>query len=397
MRVAIPAALLLLLLLALSCGPGVGEGFPEKDAGDGLDTDADSDSDTDTDTSTSIQEWHDCPSEIDSDCEVGQPGLEPLLAADEIGPEISFVAMGRNALLAARTIDTVVEPLIVWMDFDEYEGIDSLGLATLPTPPLTSIDPLAIAGDLDQDVFGFEAMALVEEDDGPTLLGSNVQLAETGDLVPVPNGDVPTTAELRGLVYVQQKVPQQDPQYNLVCAYGDGIFCFDGAEWTTELPAGIGGPINDVGMLQVDERRMLVVGDGGFLARDSASGWIELVSGTASDLLALSVDDEHFLAAGRDGAHVWGSAAETWSCPVGNGTAVTLSGVPDEGVSCVLDSGPITYWTFGLDEYGPKLCDTGAELSGVLDSRIVGCDASLNLFLLTAQGLFGGHECVAVE
>jgi hypothetical protein len=384
---------LLLALCAPGCGPGVGEGFP--DTVGASDTDGDTDTDGDSDSDSDV--WHDCPPAIEPACAEEQPDLDLLLEAAEIGPDVAFVAMGRNALLATRSGAGVAQPLLVLMDFDEFEGVEALGLAQLPAPPSEPLIAVGVAGDLDAEIFGFTAMALAADSSGYALYGTSVEFAQTGDLEAVPGGAVPTDAELRGLAYLQQKVPQNDPQYELLCAYGDGVYCFDGAQWAVEVPTGQGGPINDVGMLLADERRMLVVGDGGFLARDSGAGWLVLQSGSASDLLAVSVDDELFVAAGRDGALVWGTPSEIHPCAVDGGTVVTLSGVPDEAVAAVYADGPIASFSYGLDEHGPRLCQTGAAVDGALDSRIVGCDSSQNLFVLTAAALNGGSECAVVE
>ena len=106
------------------------------------------------------------------------------------------------------------------------------------------------------------------------------------------------------------------------------------AEWTTLLPAGLGGPINDVGMLQADERRMLVVGDGGFIARDSASGWIEIEPGTTSDLLALSVDDEHITDIQADGI-IFSTPAGSTAYNMSAGGAIVAPGVPGLSLTAI--------------------------------------------------------------
>jgi hypothetical protein len=390
----------LLWLLPLGCGPGVGEGFP----GDGgvaegdsdTDVDSDSDTDSDTDTDTGPPEYHECPVEMQSECQSEQPGIETLLEAVELGPDITFAGMGRNALIAARTVDETTSPLMVRMDFDEYDGVESLGLAELAEPPTSSLTPVAVVGDLDSDIFGYWALVLVEGDDGYSFMGTDVYYMETGELVPLPAVAPPATTELRGLIYLQQKVPDAAPDYEKVCAFGDGLFCFDGSGWTTLIEPAAGTSINDIGMIYFDGvYQLLAVGDDGWIAHRDGETWSAIDSGTAQDLLTVSVDDTVFTAAGREGTVVYGTAAETVACEIAEQTILVLSGIPDEGILGIFDTGPVFFWQLG--EWGPTACLTGADVPDALETRIVGCDASLNLFVLTEAALYGGNECVVVE
>lgn len=389
---------LTLWLLNAACGPGVGEGFlVEQSAGDAdSDTDADTDADTDSDSDTGPPTYEECPSEILDDCEQEQPGMETLLEAAELGPEVVFAGMGRNALIATRTVDETPAPLFVRMDFDEYDGVESLGLAELAEPPTSPLTPIAVTGDLEQEVFGYWALVLVEDGDGYSLLGTDVYYQSTDELTLLSEAAPPVTTELHGMVYLQQKVPVNDPEFELVCAFGDGLICFDGTAWTTLIEPGVGVPINDIGVFEVgDERQLLAVGDGGWIARRSDGQWYELPSETDRDLLTVSVDHEQFVAAGRDGTVVYGTAEEIVACDIAADTVLVLSGIPDEGVLGIFETGPVFFWELG--DWGPTACLTGAEVLGALETRIVGCDASLNLFVLTEEAVYGGHECVAVE
>jgi len=390
---------LLLFQFVAGCGPGVGEGFPDggpDDSAGDSDTDADTDADADTDTDTGPGEYHECPTEMEGDCEQGQPGMETLLEAGELGPDVAFAGMGRNALVAARTVDEMIAPLLVRMDFDEYDGVESLGLAEPAEPPTTSLVPVAVVGDLEQDVFAYWALVLVAGDGGYSLFGTSVAYESTGELAPLPEAAPPATSELRGLLYLQQKVPVTAPEFELVCAFGDGLFCFDGASWTTLIEPDSGAQINDMGVIEVgDERQLLAVGDDGWIGRRAGSAWVDLASDTDRDLLSVSVDGPRFVAAGREGTVVYGTAAGAVDCEIASGDILVLSGIPDEGVLGVLETGPVFYWELG--EWGPTACLTGASVPDALETRIVGCDASLNLFVLTEQALHGGSECVVVE
>jgi hypothetical protein len=380
--------------LVASCGPGVGEGFPEDpSAGDaGTDTDTD----TETDTGTGDPFYEECPSAIQDDCQQEQPAMETLLAAEELGPGVTFAAMGRNSLVAARTVDAATAPLFVRMSFSEYDGVESLGLAELAEPPVSSLTPVAVVGDLNEDVFGYWGMVLAADGAGYSLLGTSVFYQETEELVALPEAGPPTTAELRGLIYLQQKVPDTDPELEQVCAFGDGLLCFDGVEWTTLIEPGSDTLVNDIGMLYFDSAyQLLAVGDGGWIAHRDGESWVELASGTDRDLLGVSVDHVRFTAAGRDGALVYGTAQEIVSCEISDTTILVLSGIPDEGVMGIFETGPVFYWELG--DWGPLVCETGAEVPGALETRIVGCDASQNLFVLTEQALHGGNECMVVE
>ncbi|MCP4604421.1 MAG: hypothetical protein GY847_28515, partial [Proteobacteria bacterium] len=172
------------------------------------------------------------------------------------------------------------------------------------------------------DLGGF-ATALVC-DGSVCRLDGVFNLGDPPQFEPIPNGEVPLP-EVRGMVgifdYEQNSLAK-------ICAFGDGIVCFDGFSWLVELEPGSGPLFNDVALRQDENRNnkfIIAVGEEGRIAQQNAEGWIELDLKTDADLYSVStahdyLEEGFWAAAGADGALVVGLPDSLLECRVADET-----------------------------------------------------------------------------
>lgn len=379
---------IVIFALAVGCGPGVAEGpIPLHTEKDGSIED------------TSSQGFT-CPNPIESAC--GDPGdLYPaLIAASQIDTDARIVALARNALLLERTRSGIEEPVVWIMDFEHPEDTHERGRAELPSRPSSPIRPIGLAYNLespfDMDLYARVAVVLLESDEGSALYEAPMRPGgtETADLVPMENGVLPTEGKLRGLTYLDEKVSGDDSAYfDRLCAFGDGIFCFDGSSWTTEIEPGSGAMFNDLGVLGVGENNYVIaVGDNGRIALDSAAGWRDMDSGTAENLMSVSVHIDRFTAVGSNGILVDGTADNAAACSVSSETLIAINRLGAEKIVGVTESGKV--FTGRLDDLRGELCYQGPSLGSAIDARPHGCDSGNdNYLVITSDFLYGKIEC----
>jgi predicted small lipoprotein YifL len=371
-------------LSALSgCGPGVGEGpirTPPPDDTADSGTDSDSDSDSDADSGTAAPTCPEFPPVECPDDELDPPAL--LLEASAVGPNLELVDLDNDALLARRETDAGVTSIVVAAQLDaEEEALPLvLGVAELAFDDGGPATPVALATRLAApfDDGGTNAVILVEASGAYALYGSTAAPGEDGVITALPNGGVPTTGEARGLVYLRNKVDgdlAELPEMNRVCAFGDGLFCFDGADWLEEIPAGAGAPLSAVTVLDDGlEGQTVAVGDGGRIAVKTGGAWQELDLGDDADLAAASAHPGRFTAAG-DGLLVDGDADGQLVCAEGGGSFVSLNwsiDLAEPGASYFIAlsaTGEILRGSVG--EGAGELCDTGHGVPGAKKGRLL--------------------------
>jgi hypothetical protein len=289
-------------------------------------SDADADTDTGTDTGTGGG-WA-CPVATGAPC-TGD-AYAPGASASSLGEGYGFVAAkDRGVLLATRPDGSGGrEPVLVvgeWCATPIGEACD-FGLVTLAEPPdgpLTAIglvsDPCPYEGGygfLDRDsVLGHPAMILLCSPDECALFAMVVDEPVSARLEPVPGGVVPF-GDARGLVRLasdEWSAAPGDP----VCAFGDGLACFDGGEWTVVVEPGDTGVLLAAAAVMLDgEPGLVAVGESCRMLRVAAGEVVDVPLECATDLVSVDEQDG-FLAAGGDGLLVLGFVDEMLLCPLG--------------------------------------------------------------------------------
>jgi len=324
------------LLLQLAVPPACRDevSVEDDDADTGADTDADSDTDSDTDTDGG---W--CGDGLDGDCPEGWGELTPLLEASSLEGEVRFSALSEigRAILAERTTGDVTTPLVIVGD----SLFGDVGLADPELPPAEPLTPVAISAT--ESALLPLHVALLCSETACALWGTDVEHGETGLLSPVAGGEVPSSmSEARGLTRIPGDITQ-------LCVFGDGIACFDGETWTTEVEPGSGPPFNDVELVGYDDRPF-AVGDEGRILRRTETGWVAEESGTDEALVGVASGWGDVLAiVGAEGTLIVGtSEPSTWqSC--------LASDTPMLGLAWTVTDSPITNWLELLTTAGTVL------------------------------------------
>jgi hypothetical protein len=400
--------LVALSVFAVSCRHVEEGSFGDTDSNSDADTDADSDADGDTDSDTDPA----CPGFIGEGCEedTGAP-LPLLVTAEELGVD-RFVGVAHSVLLAARfpASDTTVNDGIAAFFGDPTTYPEAVWEPVAIPDLVDALQPISIvAGDIANGPYGVTVL-FCDRGDGVCGLLRAVQgeWANTTALEVLPEGEVPTGGDLRGANYFPS-FPGFDSA--VVCAFGDGIFCFDGTAWTTEIPPGAGPPFNDMDCDRNGDNyctMFAAVGDDGRRAYDNPEydEWVDGFADTSEDLLALSGAG---LVAGGTGGVLENDAV----CTVADSPVVGLYGhwfelpgetPPDTPVAIpfvgITEDRRLFFGSYsGFD--GPHfspLCPgaldpDGPEVGKALSVGYFFCGVSYNRLALTEQALYGTLEC----
>jgi hypothetical protein len=228
----------------------------------------------------------------------------------------------------------------------------------------------------------------------------------------VPNGDVPTDAELRGVTFVAN---WPGPIGARVCAFGDGIFCYNGTMWITEIATGTGAPFNDLGCVTDFESscaELFAVGDGGRFATfdKDAEEWTEGPMTTDRDLRVVA--ETAGVVGGEDG--LLAGPAGIAPCTVSSSAVVGLSlGLPqlykedpaDDSVfadlAVLTEPGLLAFTAYDsvAGTFQPFTCG-GLDSSGVapgaaLAVRDYYCGIADDRIALTESAVYGEWTCSA--
>ena len=371
----------LALILACSCGPGVAEG-PLPDS-----------SDSDDISSPLLA----CPEISAAPCSADSAALPVLAAATQIDDAAQMVAFARNALLLERRTAGIEEPFVWILDYLAPQDTRQHAFAELPARPSTSMRPVGLAYNL-KSPFEMDRVVVLLSNDGESALYEAQIYPGTdtpADLLPVRNGKLPTLGVLRGLTYLRENVKGQGNVYvGRLCAFGDGIFCFDGSNWMTEMEPETGPLVNDLSVLRVGNNNWIIaVGDSGLIMIDSATGFKALPSHTEANLLRVSVHEDKFTAVGEEGVLINGTAGETVACTASSETLVAINRGGEDDLKGVSASGKI--FEILLENRTGAFCFTGQNVGSAIDARFGGCGASSdNYLVLTSDFLYGETDCV---
>jgi hypothetical protein len=388
------AAIRTLAALALAaCGPGVEEGpIPAAEANTGADTDVGTDVDTGSDTGTEA-DIATCPAPPFGACPESPDDAVPVLLAAEVEDGLVFVDADYETVLARRTVGGGAAPVVVVaaVNPEEPAPVDAFWRADLVGYDGATVEPIGITTNLQEpfDAGGARALVLARTPDGNALFRSDAHLGGDGTLAAFPGGEVPGDGELRGLVYLRRKVIdtspfEEDPRFNRVCAFGDGLYCFDGAGWQTELPAGSGPALNAVAVIdEGDEAHVIAVGDDGRAVLETEGAWQELVLGPEVDLRAVGARGGRFTAAGGKGVVVDGTPEAQLVCQtywtsllslnwvIGSAYGYGGDGVDDFGdlFVALAGDGAILHGAVGDGE--GMMCDSGDAIPGAILGRVL--------------------------
>lgn len=396
--------LLLGLLFEIGCGPGVGEGprpLPPLADGSVLDSrvEGDVDANAKTDAHGDAAEVMDVSVSSTYSCVSPEATSSIVYHASRLGSNVRLITMGENTLLAERTVDEIVEPLLVFVDWGST-GVNSIekGRAELSQTPPASLQPIAVVnrhnGSFNGEwPFDHDAFVLARGPAGNALYGANLPADTSSELVLIADSEVPTEVSLRGLVYLPDKMVGVDAstvsevRFKRLCLFGDGLYCisYDNSVWSreVEIEAASGRLFNSVAVWNNGKEWFLVaVGDQGRIVKvsmDAKKTAQEVPVGTTDNLLTVSSSDSRLAIAGE------------------NGTVVYIDEREDEPIECNLFDQAIVsfkWWgsrlrgierngeLFEVTFKGCRACDYGISLGSALHGRLIGIGGD---FLLLDQ------------
>jgi hypothetical protein len=297
--------------------------------------------------------------------------------ASQIGDSVRLITMGENTLLAEKVANGIGEPLLVFLDWGSAEArAVERGRAALARAPTASLQPIGVVNRRDGSFgaawpFGYYAFVLVHGPAGNALYGADLPKDGRSELVLITDSQVPADVQLRGLVYLPDKMVEVDDQiksearFNRLCLFGDGLYClsYDGSFWNrkVEIEAASGSPFNSVA----------VWNDG--------QEWFLVAVGTDSDLLTISAAGSRLAIAGENGAAVYidGRTDEPTICNLFDQTIVSFKwwGSRLRGIE---RNGELFEVTFG----GCQACAYDISVGSALYGRLFGLGGD---FLLLNQ------------
>ncbi len=302
----------------------------------GPDGDADADTDADSDTDSGEENWS-CPLTVEDVCASAVFGAsapyQQIATAEDFGGDIRFAqvhSFGDTPLILARRVGVDdSSPVVLCLEEPKILGYSTahiaLGLAPGEPEGLQPMDLVARrtmycsdgeAGGGEPHVLGHHAVALLCDEVACFLYGLDTdgeggaalsRIEEAGTLGP-------------GTLGLVQTPPEKTKIVERVCAFGDGLTCFDGTSWTDEIEAGIRirSADSDIPAYEGAAVPMVVaVGDGGVILLETEEGWVQLESGTSADLLSVSRYMNVFVAGADDGTVVfWRMGENPLVCPL---------------------------------------------------------------------------------
>jgi len=366
--------LVLASLLGAGCGSSAGP-CGDAEADDGVDGDAPP-----------------CPAPVAESC----PGDAPhspdpvpvLLRASDLDPgtrfvDVSFVLMS-VVVLAEREEAGSRFVEVLGREIAVPDTVFSIR-ARLDLPPGSTIAAVAAAGSppdvAETDLADY--VALLCDGAACALHGAGLDPSAVTELSPIPGGEVPAAGPMRGLWWGVGPA---------ACAYGDGVHCFDGVEWTTVVAAGEAPPFND---MQTCEGFTVAVGEMGRTAFSAWPSWIDGFGEIYPDLLTVACDGDRYLVAGEGGIVMDESHI---ACDVS-----------DEDIAFI-DAGDCNYHDLILGvtssgrvfigrkplSYDSGFCYTGQTLGPLVAAMAEACGIIYNYYFLTADTLYGTTGC-AIE
>ena len=366
---------------------------PDADCPDDDCADAGCDDDTDGDT-----DW-DCPDPIAETCPNAVEPFPLMFEASEFGEGTRFVDVAPWSVLAERDAGETRTISIIgcapWGDWSEGPcDATNARIASLDVPVDSGLHAVAVAfGHFDLGTWSPSQMAAVCGDAGCALYGADLNAEPPeAELAPVPGGELPPTAAVHGLWRDQEDI--------LLCAYGDGIHCFDGAAWTSPQSASLEYPLfNDMETAYFDgSPGVVAVGDLGRIAYSGFPYWDGYWGTAYPDWYTVLPHDSFsggYTVAGEGG--VLGLA--NGDCAIADEDIVALIDLGESGMEWS------TFATGGVTRSGRVFlnreivtgmsgsCYTGQVVGD--DPRAVSfsCGIETNIFIAVEGALYGTTDC----
>ena len=332
-----------------------------------------------------------------------QSGL--LITASDVGPEVRFVALAGSAILAER--GEAGEPIAVFVTTTSLPA--AFEVQEFAATRLTHPKAVAITHDYDR------TYGLLCDDQACEVFGL------------APNQEPRTVAArsamdgaLTGIVTPCSSAGDE------FCVFGDGLFCFDGSAWTTEIEPASVPRIRAVAMDEATDvaadgstihcRPMLAAGDEGTLLRYEDDAWKAIDIGVGVDLTTVTSHTGRFTAAG-EGVLIEGDPFGWISCPLDGVVPHKLirlqadyncSKVDPQGQGWIIDedaaargfdtdlygftaTGRLVIGSGGCSGSEQWQCDAASGPAVDFDVRT--CGIARNPWLLTADALTGSVSC----
>ena len=403
----------LAMMLLIACGPGVGEGLGDPDSFVDTDTDSDTDGDSDGDTDGDSDGDSDtnsdagaddlfCPSEVSETC--GDNLLitfpEIILSTSDLSKDnIVFDKMGYNTILARVPGEYGETSMLILVCFQSESCAKTINYAVTPSLVKVPLIPLGIAA-AREPIAGspYTRLALLSDGSATRLYGANwVTIGNTVELEALSGSDLPGDITFNGLVYLGgHPRTENNPDFDIVCAFGDGLFCFDGQKWTTEIAPGASDHFNGITLITTGTKvHIVAVGDHGRVAIKTDGTWSELVRVTNNDLLTTAGYEDRFTAAGTGGTLIDGDLDGMSVCEVADHSFISLkfpqSEFTEKNYFLTIDghkdliAGRLEAGKQGL------LCKTGIKRDDIIEAHFISTD----YFLLTPRVLYGANSAVA--
>ncbi|MCK9460047.1 MAG: hypothetical protein M0R80_10445 [Proteobacteria bacterium] len=361
-----------------------------QDASTGADTDSDSDSDSDSDTDADTDtSAFGCPDPIAETCPDGVSDVLPplLFEAADFGEGTRFIDVSPWTVLAERDADGVrTISVIMCATAGETCTAANARIATMDLPSDSGLHAVAVAMSYYQPWDDAEApsnMAALCGDTGCALYSADLAgESPSTEITAIPGGEIPGATIVHGLWWGGYGEP--------ICAYGDGIHCFDGTAWTSPITASTEDPLfNDMETFPNDVTAIVVaVGDSGRLAFSGFPDWPSYWGDDSDWLTVQPLFDGGFAVAGEDGAFGVMDGAWHMECDIADEDIVLLEGatigVTASGRVFTAD-GPITSISgacYTGEVIGPNARGTGFE-----------CGMATNLFVMDEATVYGTTDC----
>ncbi|MBN2344094.1 MAG: hypothetical protein JXX29_13645 [Deltaproteobacteria bacterium] len=381
----------LLFILAfgsLSCGPGLLEGEEISDSDETVSTDlltAFSTQPTDTD-----EEMHLCPANTEVDCRENMAigsDLFPAISASWVNENAIFSHFAIDVILGYQTINNETFPFALQVKFeevfthtyfnqnaevhildeDEPSAMEWLGVFVKSTGILhTDVQSMAAATDGNR-------YFLVNVSESPMTI--------------LPETELITAAVLTDAVYLRNKADFNSPELERVCLFGEGLFCYDGESWVTEISPDEGFMVLNIAVSNINEKPMVfAVGDNNIIFSKYDNIWSTVqLNETDAPLHEITINSssQYFAAAG-DQFLLFGAADRPIQrCDVPP-HILRLNYFYGTETFALLDTkGQI--WTGVLDLFNNgELCRTRNRVEGAIDALPSGID----YYVLHPEGLY---------
>lgn len=315
------------------------------------------------------------------DCKSGDRWRE-LLRASSVGEGVRFRAFDaatvQLTILAEEPDGNAMRPVVVRQLIGKQPIV-----ARLKTPLDRVMIPVSIVA-LTEPLAGKRVIAMLCDGPNCQLQGTDApDVPGDTSLTPLPGGTPP--AWVRPTFAVAARVSMGGQTKAGVCVGGDGMACWDGAEWVTRIEPGSGALLRAA---SARNSEMLAVGDGGRLVTVGGNGKVESRP-VEVDLTSVSAFEGGYVAAGAQGTIVSSSIWSTCSMSVGPDALTSIGADRMQGFTAasprriISGSIPDRSWC----------AEPPPFVEAIRSVMVFACGQSDNSLLLTEDGVYGVFEC----